>query len=79
MNIVQSSRYFEFETNSIMRNLFYVKDYRIFEKKETVYGFMNGYMKLCMDLFRLLLGVGPFIGWWWVVTDIFWLVVGGGG
>ena len=62
-----------------MRNLFYVKDYRIFEKKETVYGFMNGFMKLCMDIFWLLLGFGPFIGWWWVVTDIFWLVVGGGG
>ena len=27
----------------------------------------------------LLLSVGPFFGWWCVVGDIFWLVVGGGG
>ena len=32
-----------------------------------------------MNIFWLLLGGGPFFGWWCVVVDIFWLVVGGGG
>ena len=35
-----------------------------------------------MNKFWLLLGAGPFFGWWWVVEDIFWLVgvvVGVGG
>ena len=31
-----------------------------------------------MNIFWLLLGNGPFFGWWWVVLDMFWLVVGGG-
>ena len=31
-----------------------------------------------MNIFWLLLR-GPFFGWWCVVVDIFWLVVGGGG
>ena len=32
-----------------------------------------------MNIFWLLLGNGPFFGWWSVVLDMFWLVVGGGG
>ena len=31
-----------------------------------------------MNILWLLLGAGPFFGWWCVVVDIFWLVVGGG-
>ena len=31
-----------------------------------------------MNIFGLLLSGGLFCGWW-VVVDIFWLVVGGGG
>ena len=32
-----------------------------------------------MDIHWLLLGGGPFYGWWGVVVDIFCLVVGSGG
>ena len=31
-----------------------------------------------MDIFWLLLSVGSFCGWCWVMVYIFWLVVGGG-
>ena len=32
-----------------------------------------------MNIIWLLLGAGPFFGWWCVVVDIFWLVVGSDG
>ena len=32
-----------------------------------------------MNIFWLLRGGGPFLGKWWVVVDIFWLVVGDSG
>ena len=32
-----------------------------------------------MNIFWLLLDGDPFFGWWWVLVDIFWLVVRGGG
>ena len=32
-----------------------------------------------MNILWLLLGGGPFFGWWCVLVDIYWLVVGGGG
>ena len=31
-----------------------------------------------MNIFWLLLGGSPLFGWWWVVVDIFWLVVNDG-
>ena len=31
-----------------------------------------------MNIFWLLLGGCPFFGWWCVMVDIFWLVVGDG-
>ena len=31
-----------------------------------------------MNIFWLLRGGGPVFGKWWVVVDIFWLVVGRG-
>ena len=31
-----------------------------------------------MNIFWLLQGGGPFFGKWWVVVDVFWLVVGDG-
>ena len=30
-----------------------------------------------MNIFWFLLGFGPFFGCWWVVVNIFWLVLGG--
>ena len=55
-----------------------------FVERETVKAMSEGYT--CMNTFWLLLGGGPFFGWWclvvdifWVVVDIFWLVVGGSG
>ena len=39
----------------------------------------GGYIRICFGLCYALLSVGPFFGWWCVVGDIFWLVVGGGG
>ena len=47
-----------------------------FEKKETVKTMSK---EQYMNIFYLLLGDSPFFGWWWVVVDIFWLVVGSGG
>ena len=45
-----------------------------FEEKETVKAMPKG------DYISWLLrGDGPFFGKWWVVVDIFWLVLGGGG
>ena len=32
-----------------------------------------------MNIFWLLLGGSPFFGWWCVMVDIFWLMVGDGG
>ena len=32
-----------------------------------------------MNIFWLFLGGSPFFRWWWVVVDVFWLVVGGVG
>ena len=31
-----------------------------------------------MNIFWLLLGVGPYFGWSWVVVDNLWLVLDGG-
>ena len=32
-----------------------------------------------MNMLWLLLGGSPFFAWKWVVVDVLWLVVGGGG
>ena len=77
LNVVKCGRNSEFEKrtdqNFITQNLCHGKDYRIFKEKRTI---KKSYY---MDKFWLLLGGGPFNGWWWVVVDTFWLEVGGSG
>ena len=74
LNIVKCSRNFEFQKrtdqNFVTQNLHHGKECCVSKKKKL--------LKYCQKevIYENIL---VFAGWWWVMVDVFWLVVSVGG